>query len=405
MQPVARWCTKLALPAPPMRPRGAQRQLQGSSVEASMGVLLSQKFVQGLRAEGRRLEVRDAKVAGLVLRVTPAGKKTWSFQFRQKGCPRTRRQTLGPYPAITIASAREKAIASIRTLHAGGDPIAEKKARQKREARARLTFTDLFEEYIDRRRAIVSMREIEREMRKDALPALGKKMPCEITAAEIDELVQLLLRRGAPSMARRMIMHIKALYNFVLLDAPAMAEKYGIAGNPAGLLGRRRRGAFGPLAPSRPRQRVLSDAEIETWWRAIDRSNVLQARRLALKLVLVTAQRPGEIRRCRVDALRLEGPEPFWLLREEETKARRRHLVPLSSLAVDLFSKAIELGGGTYVFPSPEDRDEPLSGVALPTTQANFFRQHLSKLEPATPHDLRRSAATGMRRCGVAPML
>ena len=43
-------------------------------------------------------------------------------------------------------------------------------------------------------------------------------------------------------MARRLITHVKALYNYSLLDAPRLAQKYGLKLNPAEHLGRRRRG-------------------------------------------------------------------------------------------------------------------------------------------------------------------
>ena len=371
-----------------------------------MAVMLTDKFVQGLHAEGKRREVRDAKVPGLVLRVTPAGAKTWSVQWRPKGDSGTQRLTLGKYSSKTgIAWARDRALEAIRTRAEGGDPIVVERQRRLDEERNGLTFSHLLDEYLERRIGIISMEEVARELRKDAEPEIGRKRPAEVTPADIDAIVHAILKRGAPSSARRMIIHIKALYNFALFEAPMLAQRYGITSNPAGMLGRRRRGAGNVLATPRARQRVLDDDEIALWWRMLDTSGLLPAKRLALKLVLVTAQRPGEVRKCQKHGgLQLDSASPTWTLMEHETKSRRRHVVPLSPLAVELWREAIALSGkSAYVFGDPERPSEPISAVGLPNAQANLFRIHLPDHEAATVHDLRRSAATGMRRLGVAP--
>jgi integrase len=365
---------------------------------------LTDKRIQGLRTDGKRIEIRDAKVRNLILRVTPAGVKSWSVQFRVKGRAGTQRQTLGTYPAIGIAAARLRALDVIKKLAEGRDPIGEAKAQAAAAARDGLTFSNLLDEYLERRRNVVSMPEIERELRKDAMPLLGDKRPADITAADIDDIIQAIVARGSPVMGRRMIMAIKALYNYVIFDAPSLAARYGITANPAALLGRRRRGSKSAIAASKPRQRLLSDDEIAAWWAAVDSSKMVQARRIALKLILVTSQRPGEVRQCRKAGLRLDGPEPLWTLTADETKAGRRHVVPLSDLAVRLFKEAIALSSDAdLIFPDPERRSEAIANVTLPTAQANLFRNHLETMEPATAHDLRRTAATGMRRIGVAP--
>jgi integrase len=369
-----------------------------------MAEMLTDKRVQGLRADDKRLEIRDAKVRNLILRVTPAGVKTWSVQFRVKGRSGTQRRTLGTYPAIGVAAARLHALDVVKKVAEGRDPVAEAKAEKVAAARDALTFENLIEEYFERRTDVVSMSEVGRELRKDAVPTLGNMRPSEITAADIDKIVQTIVARGSPAMGRRMIMALKALYNYVIFDAPSLATRYGITQNPAAFLGRRRRGSKSALVASKPRQRLLSDTEITAWWNAVDCSNMIAARRTALKLILVTGQRPGEVRQCRKSSLRLDGPEPLWSLTEGETKAGRRHLVPLSDLAVRLFKEAIALStDADLIFPDQDRPGEAIANVTLPTAQANLFRNHLEEMEPATCHDLRRSAATGMRRIGIAP--
>src|SRR3954468_23740431 len=82
--------------------------------------------------------------AGLYLRVSASGAKSWVFRFQLDG--KRRDMGLGPYPEIGLAEAREKAQAHRRTRHEGVDPLnardAERQAQRLFEARGR-TFRDI----------------------------------------------------------------------------------------------------------------------------------------------------------------------------------------------------------------------------------------------------------------------
>jgi len=273
----------------------------------------------------------------------------------------------------------------------------------KKVEQSRLTLADLVVDYLCDRRDLESVAEIERELRKDVLPALGTKRPSEITAGEIDQLASTILDRGSPAMARRLITHVKALYNYSLLDAPRLAERYGLKLNPAAHLGRRRRGGAARFVSPAPRDRVLDDAEILTWRQALDASVMRADTKLMLFLVLVTAQRPGEVRQLTRSQLFLDAAEPTWTIPECVAKNGRRHIVPLSNLALQLLRAALATNSqNELVFPSLDSK-APVKKASLPMAMAVLFRNHLPQLQPATPHDLRRTAATGMRRIGVAP--
>ncbi|MBS0251454.1 MAG: site-specific integrase, partial [Proteobacteria bacterium] len=311
---------------------------------------------------------------------------------------------LGQYPATTLVQARKKSAELLERVANEGDVVANDGHRQAVQAQGKLTFADLLDEYLAERRDLARIDEVERELRKDAVPALGAKHPALITAGDIDGVGRTILSRGSKAMAARFVMHMKALYNFVILDRPSIAERHGIISNPAAMLGRRRRGAGGSYAKPRPRERNLSDPEIAQWWRALDDSEKRLGTKLALKLVLVTAQRPGEVRRARKQDLYLTAAEPYWMIPGEHSKNRREHCVPLSRFSVQLFNEAMTMsldGASPYVFPSPSDAEQPIADVVLPSAQRDLFFKTLETMTPATVHDLRRSAATGMRRLGI----
>ncbi len=336
--------------------------------------------------------------------------RVWRYQYSLmiSGKQVKRRVGLGRYPAQSLADAAARAGDYRVRVERGEDIAAILAAAEVEEERASLTFSDLFEEYLVAREGLVRIDEVRREIAKDALPILGAMKPQEITTADIDAVGQRIFERNpkARTVAYRVAMHLKALFNYILLDRPGLAAKYNVTDNPAAKLGRSRRGLSkgqerGYSKPE-PRRVYLDDNGIARWWAALEDSGTRDATKLALKLVLVTAQRPGEVRQARASELHLEGPEPYWLIPTEKAKNIKEHYVPLSALAIRLFREALAASPSpVLVFPDPEDSDAPLSKFVLPTAQANLFRIQLADMKRATVHDLRRTATTGMRRLGV----
>src|SRR5437868_10608514 len=95
---------------------------------------LTDVWIRGLRPpSAERLEVWDARVSGLMLRITRLGQVTWSVRARTVDGKRTRPK-LGTWPAMGVAEARKRAMATLANIQAGGDPVVAK--RQARTARA-----------------------------------------------------------------------------------------------------------------------------------------------------------------------------------------------------------------------------------------------------------------------------
>src|ERR1700684_3876423 len=86
---------------------------------------------------------------GLYLQVSEAGTKAWLFRFMQNG--RARKMGLGPLHTVSIAEARDEALACRKQLRQGIDPIearhAERAAARAEKAR-QITFRECGEKYI-----------------------------------------------------------------------------------------------------------------------------------------------------------------------------------------------------------------------------------------------------------------
>jgi integrase len=147
------------------------------------------------------------------------------------------------------------------------------------------------------------------------------------------------------------------------------------------------------------RDRFLTAAEIRQVWRALDepeRFNVSQDAATALRLILVTAARPGMVGGMVGSELRdLRGPSehgPHWSLPAERMKAGSAFITPLSGLALELLRLHLKADPGARVFNlRRHDLHEAAHRIVAGL-----------KMERWTPHDLRRTAATILDRSGYS---
>src|SRR3989442_8494640 len=103
---------------------------------------LNAKKLEALKPGAKRFEVFDENVPGFSVRVTSDGRKTFSIQYRHLG--RVRRMTIGTYPSLTLADARDQAREALRKAAKGEDAAFEKKQRRLAE-----TFGELATDYIE----------------------------------------------------------------------------------------------------------------------------------------------------------------------------------------------------------------------------------------------------------------
>ena len=350
------------------------------------------------RGPGGETEFRIIGNPGLVLVVQKPnrhGVSTRSFRVyytcRSSGKSVRRKIRIGRYPNVGLSEARKHAAELRHQVELGGDPAGRE------STKADISFGNLVAAYLDDHKQLASFTEIRRELMKDAVRVFGPMPACDLTAADIDRLARSIADRGAPAIARRTIARIKAIYNYAILDAPRLAEEFRLSVNPAQSLGRRRRAVQQYLSP--PRTRVLSDPEIFRFWGALETSGMLRCSQIALQLVLVTGQRPGEIRRAHKSEFQLECAVPIWTIPEGHSKNGRSHFVPLTALSCRLVRELCQLyPHSPLLLPRPDAMNRARNKTALPTAMKLLFDTHLVGLTPATPHDLRRSFATGAGR-------
>lgn len=109
--------------------------------------ILSDAFVKNYcNNTSRRVDIRDAKVSGLVLRVTPTNTKTFSLQTRMPNGEKLR-LTIGRYPVVGIKDARVAALSYLLAVSRGEDPREEKRRKRTEAEASLLTLRALLNEF------------------------------------------------------------------------------------------------------------------------------------------------------------------------------------------------------------------------------------------------------------------
>ncbi|HSS52107.1 MAG TPA: tyrosine-type recombinase/integrase [Thermoanaerobaculia bacterium] len=351
---------------------------------------LTDRRIRSLKADGHQYEVTDggspSAVAGLSLRVFPKGSKSWFLRYG----PREARQriVLGPYPALSLEAARDKArelVAGVKIV--GRDPVAEKKAaRTARRKAGGATFEALaafyLEEHAKRNKRLRPWKEDERKLRVEVLPVWGSRPAAEIRRTDVRELLERILTERGGVCANRTRTLISRVFSFGM-------EKERVESNPVH--------GFKRLYAEKSRERVLSEDEILALWPLFDRLQPTVA--AAWRLIVLTAQRPGEVLSMRWCDLERDSRGWWWNLPAELTKTNRAHRVPLSAQALAIIEALRPLTESTgWVLASRAD------GKRLTWLSHSSARlREWSGLEHFTPHDLRRTAATWLGRSGVRP--
>src|SRR5690348_12944264 len=142
---------------------------------------------------GQRLTIWDSRQQLLVLRMTATGVATWSVRARTADGKRTQ-PTLGRWPQMGIAAARKRAVAVLAEIHAGGDPVQERRdAESARQARlGQPTVRDRMEQWQEARRDRWSARhadQIRRMCLNEIIPHIGNRPLAETSRSDWTAIV------------------------------------------------------------------------------------------------------------------------------------------------------------------------------------------------------------------------
>jgi integrase len=326
---------------------------------------------------------------GLFMIVTPSGGKWWRLKYRFDD--KEKSLSLGTYPEITLANARDQRDALRRDVAQGVDPSARRiTEKEMRVESAANSFEAIAREWlhtIGKTKASGYIDRIARRMEKEIYPAIGSKPITEIKPVDVLKAVKKIQERGARDTAHRMLGECGRVFRF------AVASQRCERDVTADL-----RGALEPVEGTHFAA-VTEPKAAGALLRAIyDYSGSPQVC-AALKIAPQVFVRPGELRSMEWEHINIETAEWRYLV----TKTKTEHIVPLSTQVVaELTALQTLTGHGRYVFPSQRAGGRPMSDNAI---LAAFRRMGIAKDE-MSGHGFRAMARTILDEVlGVRPDL
>lgn len=347
-----------------------------------MGKLNDAKL-RTLAAPGRHFDG-----GGLYLEVTPAGGRYWRMKYRHGG--KEKRLAFGVYPEVSLKVARERRDAARKQLGAGEDPGELKRAAKAQAAHeAANTFEAVARDWLQHQAASwapATRERIEAAFVADAFPVIGTRPMAQIKPREVAAAVKAIEARGAGDMAGRVLQRIRAVFRFAVVHERIESNPM-LDLKPAELL--------------KPRQvthrAAMTDKQLPAFLAALAAYQGDPTTVHALRFLMLTAVRPGELRGARWSEIDTDAAE--WRIPAERMKMRAPHVVPLSRQALEVLAAMRTISGGReLVFPSPFYPAKSLSENTLNSALARLGYKGL-----ATAHGMRALFSTTANECGHNP--
>lgn len=327
----------------------------------------------------------------------------WKFRYRLGG--KQRIMNIGSYRTLSLAEAR-RTVKELAAKVALGHDVAGEKQDTKREALRKIeenknawTVAKLADEYFER--MILGRWKhpniVRSRIENDIKPRIGKMRVDEVKPLHIDELLQAIVKRGAPTIANDVLRWVKRMFDFAV-------KRHIVDYNPAS--------AFDPSdagGSEEARDRWLSREEIIALFKAMrEKAGTFTIENhYAVRLLLLLGVRKEELIAAPWSEFDLDAG--IWHLPAERTKTSAAIDIPLPLLAIETFRELERLAGGAkYVFPAVKMQLRMLPHRSLDTINA-AMSQHVKPLLRSegipnfTIHDLRRTCRSHLAALGVEP--
>jgi integrase len=330
---------------------------------------LTELLVKKATAHGAALNIWDTNARGLVLRIQPSGHRAFKVVYSYRG--RARWYHVG---TVGLADARRIAAKVRLAVAEGKDPLAERQAE-----RGAGTFAELAARYLEEyaKKKNKSWQQADYLVRRHLLSRWARLDARSITRADVRAAVG---RIAAPVVANQVLAAASAIFTW------GVAQEV-VAFNPCKGIGKN---------ATKSRERVLADSEIPAFWAAFDSAPIRNTIGRAMKVLLLTGQRPGEISHMRFEHI----ADGWWIMPGAPdpnmgwpgTKNGQSHRVWLPEAVQELILDGLNSG---FVFKN--ERGGAIGG--LPAAMRDIC-QRLGVKDKVTPHDLRRTHGSTITRLG-----
>ena len=351
----------------------------------------------------KKLYFDDHRLAptGFGIKVTAKGLKVFVQRYSIDG--KRRMKTIGEWPAWSLEAARLQAQTIVQGLADNVDPLETK-----RQRRAEPTISSLAHEWLDKHAAgLTSERAIRGFILNDIIPEIGDMKLSDIRRRHFIEIIEAKAETAPRSAANVLFYSRKLLDYAVNRDFIVANPLAGLKPKDIQISGKKR----DPLVQI-ARGRILDSEEIVSFWQNAEDSGLHKLTELALKIILVTGQRPGEC--AGMHANEINGR--IWTIpAARRMKTETETVVYLTDTALKIISDA-----KAEIDRLSRRRNKPWSGFIFEAVPGKAIgpaalaravsraTESLGNKDKATwkhwtPHDLRRTMRTGLSACKISP--
>jgi integrase len=310
---------------------------------------LSDVKIRSAKAEAKPYKLFDG--GGLFLLVQPNGSKLWRLKYRYFN--KERLYSVGAYPAISMAEARQARESVKKLLAEGIDPTLHRKTtKHKRMEASRNTLEAIARRWFDVKKGEDEHKQRSlRRLELYAFPKMGFRPIQEISTLELVTCLEAVEKRGVLETAHRVKQLLQQVFRYAV-------RRGLITHNPAGDL-------RDVLAyPEKKNFACIHPSELSGLLKSIAVYNGDAMTLAAIKLLAYTFVRTGELIGARWDEIDWARQE--WLIPAERMKMGRDHIVPLTRQSLAMLHSLKDISGKhEFIFHAPANKEKHLSNGAI----------------------------------------
>lgn len=334
-------------------------------------------------------EYKDTTATGLYLRVYSTGLGVFVHRYKLEGQRRVFTLPISELSKSSKESEVSAALTQARALHAqqrtqikaGNDPAIERDLKIK-ERQSMPTVAEFAEDYIKyyAQPTKKSWKEDARQLSVDVIPAIGQLKLDQVKRSHLSALLDRKEAAGAMVARNRLLSLLSKVFAYG-------CDELIIHANPMKGITRTKETS---------RDRALTEGEIRQLWTVTEATgNFSPSVRLALRLILVTGQRPSEV--AQMHESQINGN--LWTM--PETKNGRAHTIPLSDMALAILDDARPHMRNGFLLPATNG--QIMDKNILPKAMKRI--QWANQANKPRPHDLRRTCITGLSTLGFSRLV
>jgi integrase len=323
---------------------------------------------------------------GLYLEVHPSGSKYWRMKYRYGD--KQKRIAFGVYPEVSLKEARVKKDAARKILKNGEDPGVVRK-KEKIEFREDIvnTFENIAREWFEKKKTVITEnygRDIISRLKNNIFPYLGGMPIKKITAKELLAVIRKIEERGAVSLSREVVCYVGQIFRYAIATNRA---EHDISADL--------RGALHPL--KKEHNPHFSEKEFREFLKSFSKLRGEELSKLALKLLILTFVRSGELRGARWEEFDFEKKE--WCIPAKRMKMKEQHIVHLSQQTIAVLEEIRKMPSeDNRLFPNKYNKSKIMNIATLSALLK--YNGYQGKI---TPHGFRATASTILNENGFKP--